>query len=48
MVYLIVVALSIAIILLTAKVILLKKEFRKVAARLSKEDDRALMVLIVT
>ena len=44
MVYLIVVALSIAIILLTAKVILLKKEFRKVAARLSKEDDRALTV----
>lgn len=44
MVYLIVVALSIATILLTAKVILLKKELRNVAARLSKEDDRALTV----
>ena len=44
MVYLIIVVLSIATIILTAKVILLKKEFRKVAARLSKEDDRALTV----
>lgn len=44
MIYLIIAALLIAVIILTIKLILLKKEIKKVTARLSKDDKRALPV----
>ena len=44
MIYLIIAVLLIAVLILTIKLILLKREIKKVAARLSKDDKRALPV----